>query len=43
MVWQGLNLQIGAIAVATDDESVRLNPTPVISYSLFFREATSDV
>lgn len=37
MVWQGLNLRIGAITVAADGESLKINPTPGISYSFFFR------
>jgi hypothetical protein len=36
MVWKGLNLRIGAIAVAAKGESVKFNPTPGISYSFFF-------
>ncbi|MFN0189961.1 MAG: hypothetical protein ACKVQV_14775 [Bacteroidia bacterium] len=37
MVWKGLNLRIGAIAVAADGETVKINPTPGISYSFFFK------
>lgn len=36
MVWKGLNLRIGAIAVAASGEIVRINPTPGISYSVAF-------
>lgn len=36
MVWKGLNLRIGAIAVAAPGESLKINPTPGISYSFFF-------
>ncbi|MGC3943713.1 MAG: hypothetical protein QM762_04095 [Chryseolinea sp.] len=36
MVWKGLNLRIGAIAVAGGGESVKINPAPGISYSFFF-------
>lgn len=36
MVWKGLNLRIGAIAVAAKDQSLKINPTPGISYSFFF-------
>ena len=36
MVWKGLNLRIGAIAVAASGESLKINPTPGISYSMFF-------
>lgn len=37
MVWRGLNLRIGAIAVAARGEGVKINPTPGISYSFFFK------
>lgn len=37
MVWKGLNFRIGAIAVAGGGESVKINPTPGISYSFFFK------
>lgn len=33
MVWKGINLRIGAIAVAAKGESLKINPTPGISYS----------
>jgi hypothetical protein len=36
MIWKGLNLRIGAIAVAAKDESLKLNPAGGISYSFFF-------
>ena len=36
MVWQGLNLRIGGIAVASKGQSLKINPTPGISYSFFF-------
>ena len=36
MVWKGLNIRIGAIAVATKGHDVKINPTPGISYSFFF-------
>lgn len=36
MVWKGLNIRIGAITVAAKGESIKLNPTPGISYSFFF-------
>lgn len=32
-IWKGLNLRIGAIALAADGESLKLNPAPGISYS----------
>lgn len=37
MVWKGLNLRIGAIAVAANGESLKINPTPGISYSFFIK------
>jgi hypothetical protein len=36
MVWKGLNLRIGVIGVAASGESLKINPTPGISYSFFF-------
>ena len=36
MVWKGLNIRIGAIAVAAKGHDVKINPTPGISYSFFF-------
>lgn len=36
MVWKGLNLRIGAIGVAAKDHSLKINPTPGVSYSFFF-------
>ncbi len=37
MVWKGLNLRLGAIMVAAKGQSVKINPTPGISYSFFYR------
>ncbi|MDQ3015269.1 MAG: hypothetical protein M3R25_00895 [Bacteroidota bacterium] len=37
MVWKGLNLRIGAIAVMAKDESFKINPTPGVSYSFYFK------
>ncbi|ABG57517.1 hypothetical protein [Cytophaga hutchinsonii] len=37
MVWKGLNLRIGVIAVAATGESLKINPTPGISYSFFIK------
>lgn len=37
MIWKGLNFRIGAIAVAAPGESLKINPTPGISYSFFFK------
>ncbi len=34
MVWKGLNLRIGGIAVTAKGQGVRINPTPGISYSI---------
>jgi len=36
MVWNGLNIRIGAIGVAAKGHDVKINPTPGISYSFFF-------
>lgn len=36
MVWKGLNLRIGVAALTAKGESVKINPTPGISYSFFF-------
>ncbi|MGC4102062.1 hypothetical protein [Ferruginibacter sp.] len=36
MLWKGLNLRIGAIAVTTKDKGIKVNPTPGISYSFSF-------
>jgi len=37
MIWKGLNLRIGAIAVAAKGESLKINPTPGISYSIIIK------
>jgi hypothetical protein len=37
MIWKGLNFRIGAIAVAAKGETLKINPTPGISYSFFFK------
>lgn len=36
MIWKGLNVRVGAIAVAAKEQDVRINPTPGISYSFKF-------
>lgn len=36
MIWKGLNLRIGVIAVAAKGEDLKINPTPGISYSFKF-------
>lgn len=36
MVWKGLNLRLGVAALSAQGESVKVNPTPGISYSFFF-------
>ena len=36
MVWKGLNLRIGAIALVSKGHETRINPTPGISYSFSF-------
>lgn len=33
MVWKGLNLRLGVIALAANGEDLKINPTPGISYS----------
>ncbi|WP_338870125.1 hypothetical protein WBJ53_21925 [Spirosoma sp. SC4-14] len=33
MVWQGLNIRLGVLALAAEGKEVRINPTPGISYS----------
>lgn len=37
MVWKGINLRLGAIALAAKGHDVKINPTPGISYSVFFK------
>jgi hypothetical protein len=36
MIWKGLNLRIGAIALAAQGQDLKINPTPGISYSFKF-------
>lgn len=36
IVWKGFNLRIGVAALTAKGESVKINPTPGISYSFFF-------
>ena len=36
MVWKGINLRIGGIALIAKGHDTRINPTPGISYSFFF-------
>ena len=36
MVWKGINLRLGAIALVSKEHETRINPTPGISYSFFF-------
>ena len=36
MVWKGLNLRIGVAALTAPGESLKINPTPGISYSFFW-------
>ena len=33
MVWRGLNLRLGVLALASDGKDLQVNPTPGISYS----------
>jgi hypothetical protein len=35
MVWRGLNRRIGVAALASSGQSLKINPTPGISYSFF--------
>lgn len=37
MIWNGINLRLGGIAVVAKGESVKINPAPGISYSFFIR------
>lgn len=37
MAWRGLNLRIGVAVLGAKGESVKVNPTPGFSYSLFWR------
>ncbi len=37
MIWKGLNVRIGAIALAAKGHDVKINPTPGISYSFFIK------
>ncbi len=34
--WKGLNFRIGVIALASEGQSLKINPTPGISYSIKF-------
>lgn len=36
MIWKGLNFRLGVIALAANGESLKINPTPGISYSFKF-------
>ena len=36
MIWKGINLRIGGIALVAKNHDVKINPTPGISYSFFF-------
>jgi hypothetical protein len=36
MAWKGLNLRIGVAVLAASGESIKVNPTPGVSYSFFF-------
>lgn len=36
MIWKGFNCRIGVIALAAKGESLKINPTPGISYSFKF-------
>ena len=36
MVYKGINLRLGVSALAASGESLKINPTPGVSYSFFF-------
>lgn len=36
-IWKGLNLRLGGIAVAAQDRSLKINPTPGLSYSIIIK------
>ncbi len=36
MIWKGLNVRIGGIALAAKGQDLKINPTPGISYSFKF-------
>lgn len=36
MIWKGLNVRLGVIALASKGKDVKINPTPGISYSIKF-------
>ncbi|MBC8004244.1 MAG: hypothetical protein H7X84_02130 [Verrucomicrobia bacterium] len=35
-VWKGLNIRLGVIALTSEGEDLKINPTPGISYSIKF-------
>lgn len=37
MIWDGLNFRLGIIALASADRSLKINPTPAISYSFLLK------
>ncbi len=36
VIWKGLNFRLGVIALAAEGQSLKINPTPSISYSIKF-------
>lgn len=36
MVWRGLNLRLGILALASNGKDLKINPTPGISYSFYW-------
>ena len=36
VVWKGLNFRLGVIALASEGQSLKINPTPSIGYSISF-------
>lgn len=37
MIWKGFNFRIGGIALIAKEHDLKINPTPGISYSFFFK------
>jgi len=35
-LWEGLNVRLGVAALFSPDHKLKINPTPGISYSIFF-------
>lgn len=39
-IWQGLNFRIGVIALASKEQSLKINPTPAISYTFKLKHSS---